>query len=71
MNEMEASCSFKFIVRSACLYDRQDRSKLFGVVPLVSCNKEIRMYRVIKVLGVLPELRTRVNLTLPKQVFFT
>ena len=27
------------------------------------------MYRVIKVLGVLPELRTIVNLTLPEQVF--
>ena len=33
--------------------------------------RAIRIYRVIKVLGVLPELRTRVNLTLPKQVFFT
>ena len=32
--------------------------------------RAIRMYRLIKVLGVLPELRTRVNLTLPEQVFF-
>ena len=76
MNEMEASSSFKFMVGSACSYNRQDGSKLFEVVPLVSCA--IRMYRVIKVLGdikvlggVLPELRTRVNLTLPEQVFFT
>ena len=29
------------------------------------------MYRVIKVLDVLTELRTSVNLTLPEQVFFT
>ena len=28
------------------------------------------MYRVIKVFGVLPELRTRVNLSLPEQVIF-
>ena len=40
MNEMEASSSFKFMVGSACSYDRQDRSKLFEVVPLVSCNKD-------------------------------
>ena len=39
MNEMEASCSFNFRVGSACSYDRRDRSKLFEVVPLVSCNK--------------------------------
>ena len=39
MNEMEASCSFKFGVGSACSYDRRDRSKLFELVPLVSCNK--------------------------------
>lgn len=32
--------------------------------------RAIRMYRVIKVLGVLPESRTRVNLSLPEQVFF-
>ena len=31
MNETEASCSFKFIVGSACSYDRRDRSKLFKV----------------------------------------
>ena len=31
--------------------------------------RAIRIYRVIKVLGILPELRTRVNLSLPEQVF--
>ena len=31
--------------------------------------RAIRMYRVIEVLGILPELRTRVNLSLPEQVF--
>ena len=36
MNEMEAS---KFGLGSACSYDRRERSKLFDVVPLVSCNK--------------------------------
>ena len=45
MNEMEASCSFKFIVGSACSYDRQDRSKLFEVVPLVSCNKDVQGHK--------------------------
>ena len=30
-----------------------------------------RAIRVIKVLGFLPELRTRVNLSLPEQVLFT
>ena len=42
---MEASCSFKFIVGSACSYDRQDRSKLFEVVPLVSCNKDVQGHK--------------------------
>ena len=45
MNEMEASCSFKFIVGSACSYDRQDRSKLFEVIPFVSCNKDVQGYK--------------------------
>ena len=45
MNEMEASSSFKFMVRSACSYDRQDRSKLFEVVPLVSCNKDVQDHK--------------------------
>ena len=45
MNEMEASCSFKFIVGSACSYDRRDRSKLFEVVPLVSCNKDVQGHK--------------------------
>ena len=45
MNEMEASCSFKFIVGSACSYDRQDRIKLFEVVPLVSCNKDVQGHK--------------------------
>ena len=31
--------------------------------------RAIRMYRVIKVLGVLPELRTRVNSSFPEQTF--
>ena len=65
MNEMEASCSFKFRFGSACSYYRRDRGKSFEVVPLVSCNKGH------KVLGFLPELRTRVNLSLPEQVLFT
>ena len=39
MNEMEASCSFKFRFGSACSYYRRDRGKSFEVVPLVSCNK--------------------------------
>ena len=47
MNEMEASCSFKFIVGSACSYDRQDRSKLFEVVPLVSCNKDVQGHKCL------------------------
>ena len=42
---MEASCSFKFIVGGACSYDRQDRSKLFEVVPLVSCNKDVQGHK--------------------------
>ena len=42
---MEASCSFKFIVGSACSYDRQDRIKLFEVVPLVSCNKDVQGHK--------------------------
>ena len=45
MNEMEASCSFKFIVGSPCSYDRRDRSKLFEVVPLVSCNKDVQGHK--------------------------
>ena len=45
MNEMEASCSFKFIVGSPCSYDRRDRSKLFEVVPLVSCNKDVQDHK--------------------------
>ena len=45
MNEMEASSSFKFMVGSACSYDRQDRSKLFEVVPLVSCNKDVQGHK--------------------------
>ena len=32
--------------------------------------RAIRMYRVIKVFSVLPELRARVNLTLPEHVFW-
>ena len=47
MNEMEASCSFKFIVGSACSYDRQDRIKLFEVVPLVSCNKDVQGHKSV------------------------
>ena len=42
---MEASCSFKFIVGGACSYDRQDKSKLFEVVPLVSCNKDVQGHK--------------------------
>ena len=45
MNEMEASCSLKFRVGSACSYDRRDRSKLFEVVPLVSCNKDVQGHK--------------------------
>ena len=45
MNETEASCSVKFIVGSACSYDRRDRSKLFEVVPLVSCNKDVQGHK--------------------------
>ena len=45
MNEMEASCSFKFIVGSACSYNRRDRSILFEVVPLVSCNKDVQGHK--------------------------
>ena len=45
MNEMEASCSFKLIVGSACSYDQQDRIKLFEVVPLVSCNKNVQGHK--------------------------
>ena len=45
MNEMEASCSFKFMVGGACSYDRRDRSKLFEVVPLVSCNKDVQGHK--------------------------
>ena len=44
MNEMEASSSFKFMVGSACSYDRP-RSKLFEVVPLVSCNKDVHGHK--------------------------
>ena len=42
---MEASCSLKFRVGSACSYDRRDRSKLFEVVPLVSCNKDVQGHK--------------------------
>ena len=42
---MEASSSFKFMVGSTCSYDRQDRSKLFEVVPLVSCNKDVQGHK--------------------------
>ena len=45
MNETEASCSVEFIVGSACSYDRRDRSKLFEVVPLVSCNKDVQGHK--------------------------
>ena len=45
MDEMEASCSLKFRVGSACSYDRRDRSKLFEVVPLVSCNKDVQGHK--------------------------
>ena len=45
MNEKEASCSFKFRVGSAYSYDRRDRSKLFEVVPLVSCNKDVQGHK--------------------------
>ena len=48
MNEMEASCSLKFRVRSACSYDRRDRSKLFEVVPLVSCNKDVQGHKRVE-----------------------
>ena len=68
MNEMEASCSFKFIAGSACSYDRQDRSKLFEVVPLLSCNKDVQGH---KSAWCFAGLRTRVNLSLPEQIFFT
>ena len=43
--KLKLPVSFKFIVRSACLYDRQDRSKLFEVVPLVSCNKDVQGHK--------------------------
>ena len=31
--------------KSACSYNRQDRSKLFEVVPLVSCNKDVQGHK--------------------------
>ena len=34
-----------FIVGSACWYDRRDRSKLFEVVPLMSCNKDVQGHK--------------------------
>ena len=43
--KLKLPVSFKFIVRSACLYDRQDRSKSFEVVPLVSCNKDVQGHK--------------------------
>ena len=68
MNETEASCSVKFIV--GVLARTIDETGVNYLRWFPWC-RAIRMYRVIKVLGVLPELRTRVNLTLPEQVFFT
>ena len=56
------------MVRSACFYDYETGVNYLKWFPWC---RAIRMYRVIKVLGVLPELRMRVNLSLPEQVFFT
>ena len=62
---MDVSCAFKTIIGSPCSYDRRDKSKLITEVPLVSCNKDMK---IISPSGLLLVLMASRNLFSLEQV---
>ena len=43
--KMESCCSFKALVGGVCGYDPKDRKRDSEIVPLLSCDKDIKRHK--------------------------